>query len=230
MAQKATDVQCPRLNIFLENIDMDAICTDLLWRTLSMLDGNDILRCREVCRLWKHTIDRVSQDEWKLLYFDRTSTMLCVGSDFNWKQAALRATAHDECLPATCMWNGHRVMIMTPWKERILIFDETERALFDMSLRPGVRRSEVVEYSVIDFVYSKRLRLRGLQRTCRSRNSDHPCVNCVFFRKRRKCLNPIYEYFLRPIGNVDPQSIDECLAHLLGHKPNCTRGHENLFA
>ena len=53
-------------------------------------------------------------------------------------------------------------MIMTPWKERILIFDETERALFDMSLRPGVRRSEVVEYSVIDFVYSKRLRLRGL--------------------------------------------------------------------
>eukprot|EP00966_Prymnesium_polylepis_P332629 7388112-Prymnesium_polylepis.1 len=67
---------------------------------------------------------------------------------------------------------------MTPWKERILIFDETERALFDMSLRPGVRRSEVIEYSVIDFVYSKRLRLRGLQRTCRSRNSDHPCVNC----------------------------------------------------
>ena len=150
--------------------------------------------------------------------------MLCVGSDFNWKQAALRATAHDECLLATCMWNGHRVMIMTPWKERILMFDETERALFDTSLRPGVRRSEVVEYSVIDFVYSKRLRLRGLQRTCRSRNSDHPCVNCVFFRGRRKCLNPIYEYFLRPIGNVDPQSIDECLAHLLGHKPNCTRG------
>ena len=145
-------------------------------------------------------------------------------SDFNWKQVALRATAHDECLLATCMWNGHRVMIMTPWKERILIFDETERALFDMSLRPGVRRSEVVEYSVIDFVYSKRLRLRGLQRTCRSRNSDHPCVNCVFFRGRRKCLNPIYEYCLRPIGNVDPQSIDECLAHLLGHKPNCTRG------
>ena len=152
-----------------------------------------------------------------------------MGRDFNWKQAALRATAHDECLPATCMWNGHRVMIMTPWKERILIFDETERALFEMSLRPGVRRSEVVEYSVIDFVYSKRLRLRGLQRTCRSRNSDHPCVNCVFFRKRRKCLNPIYEYFLRPIGNVDPQSIDECLAHLLGHKPNCTRGEGPLY-
>ena len=97
-----------------------------------------------------------------------------------------------------------------------------------MSLRPGVRRSEVVEYSVIDFVYSKRLRLRGLQRTCRSRNSDHPCVNCVFFRGRRKCLNPIYEYFLRPIGNVDLQSIDECLAHLLGHKPNCTRGEVEL--
>ena len=206
---------------------MDAICTDLLWTTLSMLDGNDILRCREACRLWKHTIDRVSQDEWKLLYFDRILTMLCVGSDFNWKQAALRATAHDECLLATCMWNGHRVMIMTPWKESILIFDETERALFEMSLRPGVRRSEVVEYSVIDFVYSKRLRLRGLRRTCRSRNSDHPCVNCVFFRGRRKCLNPTYEYFLRPIGNVDPQSIDECLAHLLGNKPDCTRGVSN---
>jgi len=122
------------------------------------------------------------------------------------------------------MWNGHHVMIVTPWKERILSFDDVERALFHMSLRPGVRRSEVLEYSVIDFVYSKRLRLRGLQRTCRSRNSDHPCDNCVFFRGRRKCLNPIYEYFLQPIGNVDPQSIDECLAHLLGHKPNCTRG------
>ena len=43
-------------------------------------------------------------------------------------------------------------MILTPWKERILIFDEVERALFDMSLRPGVRRSQVLEYSVIDFV------------------------------------------------------------------------------
>ena len=28
-----------------------------------------------ICRLWKHTIDRVSQDEWRLLYFDRISTM-----------------------------------------------------------------------------------------------------------------------------------------------------------
>ena len=71
--------------------------------------------------------------------------MLCVGSDFNWIQAALRATAHDECLLATCMWNGHRVMIMTPWKEKILIFDEVERALFDMSLRPGVPVSVVVK-------------------------------------------------------------------------------------
>jgi hypothetical protein len=93
----------------------------------------------------------------------------------------------------------------------------------DMSLRPGVRRSHVLEYSVVDFVYNKRLRLRGLQRTCRSRSSEHPCVNCVFFQGRRKCLNPIYEYFLRPIGNVDPQTIDECLAHLLGHKTGCTR-------
>eukprot|EP00966_Prymnesium_polylepis_P060355 1400604-Prymnesium_polylepis.1 len=63
-----------------------------------------------------------------------------------------------------------------------------------------------------------------MPRTCRSRNSDRPCVNCVFFRRRRKCLNLTYEYYLRPIGNADPQSIDECLAHLLGHKPNCTRG------
>ena len=109
-------------------------------------------------------------------------------------------------------------MIVTPWKEKILIFDEVERALFDMSLRPGVRRSQTLEYSVIDFVYNKRLRLRGLQRTCRSRNSEHPCVNCVFFQGRRKCLNPIYEYFLRPIENVDLQTIDECLAYLLGHK------------
>lgn len=66
--------------------------------------------------------------------------------------------------------------------------------------------------------------LRGLQRTCRNRNSDHPCVNCVFFRGRRKCLDLIYEYFLRPIGNVDPQTIEECLAYLLGHKSSCTRG------
>ena len=53
------------------------------------------------------------------------------------------------------------------------MFDELEKALFDMSLRPGVDRSlQGLEYSVIDFVYNKRLRLRGLQRTCRSRNSE----------------------------------------------------------
>ena len=155
---------------------MEAVCVDLLWAVLSMLDGYDILRCRQVCCLWKGAVDRVSQDEWKLLYFDRISTMLCVGNDFDWKLAVLRATAHQTCLLATCMWNGRRVMIATPWKERLLIFDEVERALFDMSLRPGVRRTQAVEYSVVDFVYDKRLRLRGLQRTCRSRNSDHPCV------------------------------------------------------
>mmetsp|Transcript_15735 Transcript_15735/g.34129 ORF Transcript_15735/g.34129 Transcript_15735/m.34129 type:complete len:211 (-) Transcript_15735:113-745(-) len=139
------------------------------------------------------------------------------GNDFNWKLAALRATAHGECLLATCMWNGHRVMIVPPWKERVPMFDEVERALFDMSLCPGVRRSLIAEYRVIDFVYDKRLRLRGLQRTCRRRNSDHPCVSCVLCSCRRKCVNPMYEYFLRPIGDVDPQSIDECRAHLLGH-------------
>ena len=68
MAQTATDVQCPRLNIFLEDIDMDAICSyrSAVENTEHMLDGNDILGCREACRLWKHTIDRVSQDEWRL--------------------------------------------------------------------------------------------------------------------------------------------------------------------
>ena len=80
-----------------------------------------------------------------VLYFDRISMMLCVGSDFNWKEAALRATAlHGECLLATCVWNGHSVIIMTPWKERILIFDAVERALFDMSLRVPV--SDVVTF------------------------------------------------------------------------------------
>ena len=67
MAQTVTYVQCPRLNVFLANVDMDAVCADLLWRMLSMLDGDDILRCREACRLWKDTIDRASQDEWRLL-------------------------------------------------------------------------------------------------------------------------------------------------------------------
>ena len=68
MAQTATDVQCPRLNIFLEDIDMDAICTDLLWRTLSMLDGNIYYDVEKHADCGS-TPDRVSQDEWKLLYF-----------------------------------------------------------------------------------------------------------------------------------------------------------------
>ena len=136
-------------------------------------------------------MDRVSQEEWKLLYFDRISPTLSVGTNFNWKLAALRAPANEECLLATCMWNGRRVMIVRPWKERSLTFDEVERALFEMSLRPGVRRIQIAECPGIDFVYDKRLRLRGLQRTCRSRNSDVQCVNCVAFPGRRKCLNPI---------------------------------------
>ena len=49
-----------------------------------MLGGDEILRCREACRLWKHTIDRVSQDEGKLIYFDRIATILRVGNDFNY--------------------------------------------------------------------------------------------------------------------------------------------------
>ena len=61
-------------------------------------------------------MDRMSQEEWKLLYFDRISPTLSVGTNFNWKLAALRAPANEECLLATCMWNGRRVMIVRPWK------------------------------------------------------------------------------------------------------------------
>ena len=72
-----------------------------------------------------------------------------------------------------------------------------------MSLRPGARRSQVLEYSVIDFVYNKRLRLRGLQRTCQvaancSPRAQEPKESQLRPPVRQLRLLSNYEYFLRP--------------------------------
>ena len=193
---------------------MDGVCVDCLWCIVSSLDGRDIMTCRLVNRTLCEAIDAVSQAEWRLLYAKRIGDALCVRKSFDWKRATLVATTHNVSVNALCMWNFRRVAIVAPWECPSLTFDEAQGALFHMRLRSGVSRGVVAETSVVDFVYNKMLRLRGCQRSCSHRNASHPCTRCQG-RERRRCLNPQYEYYIRPTKDADRIAIDECLALLL---------------
>lgn len=196
---------------------MRDLCFDLLWHVVSETDGRDMLTCRRVCVAWRAMIDTVTPSEWKKVYTKRIAgrTPLQVGVMFDWRMATMLATGHIESIDAFCTWNQQDVCIVPPWKSTGLTYDENERALFDTYLRTGVDRCAIVYSSIVDFSYSKIIRLRGRQRSCLFRNAVSPCHNCTFIPNRRRCLNPQYQYYIRPTSDVDPVVLDECLAFLL---------------
>jgi hypothetical protein len=121
---------------------MKKLCNDLIWHVVAMLGGEDIVACRRVCRMWQHVVDGVSSKEWKVLYERQVGVALRVSKHFDWRHAALVATAHTESISAVCVWNHQRVRVVPPWKCARLVYDEVQHALFDTSLRPGVARAQ----------------------------------------------------------------------------------------
>lgn len=196
---------------------MQDLCLDSLWNVVNKTNGRDMLNCRRVCVAWRIMMDRVTPCEWKRIYMTRIAgcVPLRVSVTFDWRMATLLTTKHKESIDAFCTWNQQFVCIVPPWKCKGLTYDENERALFDTCLRAGVDRCAIVYASIIDFSYSKIIRLRGRPRSCLSRSAFPRCYNCTFTPNRRRCLNLQYKYYIRPTSDVDPIILDECLAFLL---------------
>lgn len=204
--------------IILRNM-MVALPDDVLWMILSKLRGCDIVQSTSVCVAWKRIVDGVSQEEWRNLYSDRICSTLLVGKGFNWCHATVKATTHTEVVDALCMWNLHRVSIVSPWKSPMLSYDPTHRVLYDASLRTDVSRCLRNETNFVDFVYGNTLLLRGKVTTCLQRKAQNLCVNCKKL-SRQKCLDTAYTYYIRPVRTMDIIELNEYLCGLLGAPDN----------
>ena len=205
--------------IILRNMMMIALPDDVLWLILNKLRGCDIVQSTCVCVAWKRIVNGVTQEEWRNLYSERICSTLLVGKGFNWRRATVRATTHTEFVDALCMWNLHRVTIVSPWKSPLLSFDATHGVLYDASLRADVRRCLRNETNFVDFVYGNTLLLRGKVSTCLQRKTQNMCVNCKDLSKQR-CLDTAYVYYIRPARTMEITELNEYLCGLLGPPDN----------
>ena len=148
-------------------------------------------------RGWKHTIDRATQHEWRVLYHEQVCSWLVVGPEFDWRRAAVVATTRESAVEALCVWNNAVVSVVVPWQDE---------GTMDAPLRRGVVR--LIHKGGIEFVYDDAFKLRGTVRSCLQRHAP-PCLNCST-RSKRRCLNVQYDYYLRQM-DLDLVKLDECL-------------------
>ena len=145
----------------------------------------------------KHTIDRATQHEWRVLYHEQVCSWLVVGPEFDWRRAAVVATTRESAVEALCVWNNAVVSVVVPWQDE---------GTMDAPLRRGVVR--LIHKGGIEFVYDDAFKLRGTVRSCLQRHAP-PCLNCST-RSKRRCLNVQYDYYLRQM-DLDLVKLDECL-------------------
>ena len=108
----------------------------------------------------------------------------------------VRAARHDECVRALCLWTATCVPVAAPWVAN--------------ELRLGVVRVGGTE-RYVDFVYNNTIRLRGLKRSCHHRNEPYQCSNCRTRGRKRRCLNPQYDYYIRALNGANECEVNETL-------------------
>ena len=173
---------------------------EITWAVLQHVPSDEIVRNRRVCRSWREVVDHVSTDEWRRLFCTRVCSVLCVGPEFDWKGASVRAANRRASIRALCTWHKVCVRVCPPW----LISDE-----IDSPMRTGVVRATALTH-MVDYVYENTFRLRGLGRSCIQREVRDLCRNCV---SKRQCLFMQYDYYLRPLA-LNPM-LDERLGQYL---------------
>ena len=183
---------------------MNTLSEDEILMILRRLPVIYILHSRCVCKRLVMIVDHLTQEEWKQLYFRQVCDKLFVGTGFDWRQAAIRASMNTPLVNALCVWKNLYVNVLVPWN--------------NACLRDGVVR--LVSRNSIDFVYNNTFSLRGMTRACASQGTTL-CSNCAT-RSKQKCLNLQYEYYLRP-SVEDLTTLDECLSLYIGSHENAKR-------
>ena len=170
---------------------------DVLWMIFTRVMRPRLLELRAVCRAWRGLIDDRQPADWKRMFEERVMrcVALAVGDDFDWKRAMVRAARH-ECIRALCIWTATCVPVAAPWASNVL--------------RRGVTRVNGNE-RYVDFIYNDTLRVRALKRSCYNRNDTDQCSNCRTRERKRRCLNPQYDYFVRAVHGADDRLVDETL-------------------
>jgi hypothetical protein len=186
---------------------------DALWHMLRRVRRKWFLELRLVCSDWRQVIDSVLPSEWRDMFEEIVGVPVpSVGSRFDWKRAVVRASAKDECVIALCVWMSMRIPVASPWDGSAKL------------LRRGVRRGAGNQH-YIDFLYDNTLRLRGLKRSCYHRNAPYLCFNCKTRARKRRCLNPQYDYFIRGIQeNDDSRNTEVLLLNVAYYSMQTPRG------
>lgn len=188
------------------------LSVDLVWLFLRRLPCDEIVRNRQLCSLWRLTVDGVAMDEWRHLFCERVCDVLHVGTGFDWRKAAVVAAvgaSMGEGIEATCTWRSVIVRVRAPWSAR-------GGSDVDAPLSVGVRRGVSSQFShVVEYIYSDTIRLRSLGRSCTQQSIDE-CLNC---QHKRPCLFMRYTYYLRPCVDTDEMHLDECLSRWLCDTP-----------
>ena len=185
---------------------------DALWHILKRVQRKWFLDLRLVCFEWKLVIDSISSSEWRAMFEEIVGVLVPgVGNRFDWRRAVVQASAKDECVLALCVWMSVRIPLASPWDGPAKL------------LRRGVRRGAGNQH-YIDFLYDNTLRLRGLKRSCYHRNAPYPCFNCKTRERKRRCLNPQYDYFIRGIRETDDTRNTEVLLLNVAYSRQTPRG------
>lgn len=188
---------------------------DIRWVMVQKMRGVEIVACRCLSKGWRGMIDGVHSSEWQRLYHSLICDALIVGDEFDWYRAALTALVDESSVDALCMWNLARVRIVSPWKEPSLHYDHGLRALCESRLRSNVSRDIRRDHTIVDFIYSNKIRLRGILKTCRlQKGATTLCINCRNMNRQR-CTSGEYEYFIRETDPHDRSRLDELLSHFL---------------
>ena len=181
---------------------------DMLWMIFTRVTRPRLLELRAVCREWRDLLDNRSLTDWRCMFEERVMTCvtLLVRDDFDWKQAMVRAARH-ECVRARCMWTATQVPVAAPWSLN--------------RLRRGVTRVGGTD-RYVDYMYNDILRVRALKRSCHHRNDTDQCSSCRLRERKRRCLNPKYDYFVRAVHGADARVIDETLVLNLAQSSQST--------
>lgn len=175
---------------------------DCIRRILFLLPSYCILALRRLTKEMNKIVDRITIDEWRLMYFERVGVVNEVSASFDWKRALVNAEKDNTTVEAICVWNKKKVSIIAPWKNDDSICKCNNSFIIDADLHSGVSRNmNIVDESqgvCIVFVYDNAFELRGVRKTCLRRGEEDPCRNCNL---KKRCENQQYSYFLRKLDH-----------------------------
>ena len=86
---------------------------EVTW-TMMRLAEEPMTMYRSVCKQWMHTVDSITQDEWRDLFLQQVCPDVSARPTFDWKRAVMRAyTVKEGAVRAFCLWKSCNVSLQS---------------------------------------------------------------------------------------------------------------------